>query len=290
MKPAHFEYHAPATTDEAIALMGDHGDDAKLLAGGQSLVPMLALRLARFDHLIDLNKIPELAGIERVGDEIVVGALTRQSAAEHNELIKKHVPLLAQAIPKIGHFQIRNRGTIGGSIAHADPASELPCVALCLNATIVLAGPKGTREVAAEDFFVSIWQTAADVDEIVTQIRFPVASPQSGTAIEEFALRSGDFAIAGVTVSLQLDEAQKVAQAAIALLGMGLTPIRATNAERALIGQVAGTINLQVVAQLAIDTSSPSDDIHASAEYRKTVAAKLCRDALQHALEEAARG
>jgi carbon-monoxide dehydrogenase medium subunit len=270
--------------------MGDHGDDAKLLAGGQSLVPMLALRLARFDHLIDLNKIPELAGIERVGDEIVVGALTRQSAAEHNELIKKHVPLLAQAIPKIGHFQIRNRGTIGGSIAHADPASELPCVALCLNATIVLAGPKGTREVAAEDFFVSIWQTAADVDEIVTQIRFPVASPQSGTAIEEFALRSGDFAIAGVTVSLQLDEAQKVAQAAIALLGMGLTPIRATNAERALIGQVAGTINLQVVAQLAIDTSSPSDDIHASAEYRKTVAAKLCRDALQHALEEAARG
>jgi carbon-monoxide dehydrogenase medium subunit len=251
---------------------------------------MLALRLARFDHLVDLNRISELRGIELIGNELVIGSLTRQSAAEHSDLVTTHVPLLARALPKIGHFQIRNRGTIGGSIAHADPASELPATALCLDATITLAGPKGARDVAARDFFISVWQTAAEPDEIVTRIRFPVTTPQSGYAIEEFALRTGDFAITGVTCAIRLDGSGNIHHAALAYMGMGPTPLRARVAEEALLGTPATTVNLEEIAQQATTETAPSDDVHASAGYRTRVATQLTIDALRKAIEEASRG
>jgi len=290
VKPAQFKYHAPTSTLEAVTLLTDHGDDVKVIAGGQSLVPMLALRIARFEHLVDLNRIEELRGIRLEGDALVIGALTRQSSAEHSDLVARHVPLLHRAIPKIGHFQIRNRGTIGGSIAHADPASELPCVALCLDASMTLVGPNGQRTVRAHDFFVSIWQSSAEPDEILSQISFPVATKASGYAIEEFALRTGDFAIAGVACALTLDADHRVEKAAVAFMGMGPTPMRAPQAEEALLGMRPGEIDNEVIARQAVQETAPGDDVHASGEYRSRIATSLATEALRRALEEAQHG
>lgn len=290
MKPAQFKYHAPTTTLEAVTLLKSHVDDAKVIAGGQSLVPMLALRIARFEHLIDLNRIEELRGIRLEGNELVIGALTRQSDAEHSDLVAKHVPLLNRAIPKIGHFQIRNRGTIGGSIAHADPASELPCVALCLDASMTLVGPSGSRTVGASDFFVSIWQSSAEPDEILSEIRFPIATTSSGYAIEEFAMRAGDFAIAGVACALALDANRRVEKAAIAFMGMGQTPMRAREAETALIAIPANDIDFEAIARQAVNATSPGDDVHGSSTYRTRIATSLAGDAIRKAAEEALNG
>ena len=287
MKAAQFKYHAPTSTLEAVTILKSHIDEAKVIAGGQSLVPMLALRIARFEHLVDLNRIEGLGGIRLEGNDLVIGALTRQASAEHSELVARHLPLLSRAIPKIGHFQIRNRGTIGGSIAHADPASELPCVALCLDASMTLTGPGGSRTVRAADFFVSIWQSSAEPDEILSEIRFPVAAKSSGYAIEEFALRSGDFAIAGAACALTLDADQRVERVAISFMGMGLTPMRAPRAESALLESHAGSIDFESVAQQAVEETSPGDDVHASRAYRIRIGTTLVADALRKAREEA---
>ena len=275
---------------DAVTLLETHVDDAKVVAGGQSLVPMLALRIARFEHLIDLNRIEELRGIRLDNDELVIGALTRQAEAEHSDLVARHVPLLSRAIPKIGHFQIRNRGTIGGSIAHADPASELPCVALCLDASMTLVGPGGARTVHARDYFVSIWQSSAEPDEILSEVRFPVARASSGYAIEEFALRTGDFAIAGCVCAVTLDAGQRVQRAAIGFMGMGPTPVRAAEAESALIGVSADAVDLEAVARQAVEATSPGDDVHASAKYRTRIATSLAQEAIRKAMEEARNG
>lgn len=290
MKAAPFAYHAPSTLDEALGVLASHPDDAKVLAGGQSLVPMLALRLARFSHLVDLNRIEGLSRIERDGDELVIGATTRQSACERSELVARNVPLLARALPKIGHFQIRNRGTLGGSIAHADPASELPAVARCLDATMVLVSPRGTRTVPASDFFVSVWQTALEPDEILAEVRFPIARPRSGFAIDEVAYRTGDFAIAGVAVAVYLDDAGRIDRAALCYMGMAPIPRRATDAERAIVGSSAADIDTTEIAALAVGSLEPTDDIHATAAYRTRVARSLTQQALNTSLEEATHG
>ena len=290
MKTARFEYHAPTSIGDAVELLGRHPDDSKVLAGGQSLVPMLALRLARFDHLVDINRIAELRGIDHIGDELVIGALTRQAVAEHSDLVALHVPLLARALPKVGHFQIRNRGTIGGSIAHGDPASELPAVALCLDASFTIAGPGGSRKVQAKDFFVSVWQTAVGADEIVTKIHLPVTAPASGYAIEEFALRSGDFAIAGTTCAIRLDGSGNIHHASIAFMGMGPTPLRARVAEEALLGTPAVDVDVDDIAGQAVAETAPTGDVHATGDYRRRVAKQLTINALTTALEEARRG
>lgn len=287
MKPAQFEYHAPRTAAEAVELLRAHVDDSKVIAGGQSLVPMLALRLTRFGHLVDLNRIDALSGIRLDGNELVIGALTRQSVAEHDRHVISHVPLLARAIPKIGHFQIRNRGTIGGSIAHADPASELPAVALCLDATITLIGPAGERSVKANDFFVSVWQTCAEADEIVSEIRFPVAPANSGYAIEELALRVGDFAIAGVVCAVELGPSGLIGQIALAFMGMGPTPMRAYATEGAIVGSDPSSLEIGAIAERAVAETTPGDDVHASATYRRRIATVLTVDALTAAIEEA---
>lgn len=290
MKPAPFAYHAPTTTADAVSLLRDYRDEAKVIAGGQSLVPMLALRLARFDHLVDLNRIDDLRGIALEDDMLVIGAMTRQSAVEHSDLVRQSVPLLARAIPKIGHFQIRNRGTVGGSLAHADPASELPAVARCLDASFSLIGPSGTRTVDAKDFFVSVWQSAVEADEILTQIRFPVATGASGSAIREFALRSGDFALAGAVCAVTCNPNGDLQHVSIAFMGMGPTPLRADAAERACIGSAATAIDLEEIARLAVSETAPSDDVHASSTYRRRIATSLVGEALDAAIKEALRG
>lgn len=285
MKPSKFRYHAPAAIDEAVGLLSEHADEAKVLAGGQSLVPMMSLRLAAFGHLIDLNSVAGLDAIERSNGDLRIGALVRQSAAEHDPIVAGGAPLVSKAIPHIGHFQIRNRGTVGGSIAHADPASELPAVALALDATMEVAGSGGGRTIAAADFFESTWQTALGEDEILTAVRFPVWGGKSGFAVEEVARRHGDFAICGAVCGVTLD-GDAVTRAAIGLFGVGLTPVRASAAEAALIAAGAGG-DLASIGQEATDGLDPADDIHASGAYRKQVAAVVVRRALARAIEEA---
>ena len=290
MKPARFEYHAPTSVDEAIALLGTFGDDAKVLGGGQSLVPMLALRLTRFGHLVDLNRIPTLQFISRNGEWLSIGAMTRQAVAEHDAVVATAAPLLAKAIPHIGHFQIRNRGTIGGSIAHADPASELPAVALALEAEIELLGPSGTRRVPAGEFFLSMWETATTSEEIVVAMHFPVAAAHTGFGFAEMALRLGDFAITGAACTVTLAESGVVDRAAIGLMGMDVTPIRAREAEAALVGARPEVDDLAEIATIAVAAASPTDDVHASARYRSKVGAVMVERSLRSAIEEATRG
>lgn len=285
MKPAPFEMHLPTSVSEVVALLDEHGDAAKPIAGGQSLVPMMSLRLASFEHLIDLNGVSELNQVSVHGDTLRIGAMVRQSTAEHDPQIIKSAPLVAKAIPHIGHFQIRNRGTIGGSIAHADPSSELPAVALALEATIEAVGPNGSREIAAKDFFVSTWETSLVDGEILTGVRFPIWSGKCGYVVEEVARRHGDFALVGVAAAVQVD-GSKVTKAAIALFGVGGTPVRATEAEQALIAGGASA-DLDAVGKLAAINLAPSDDVHASGDYRKSVAATIVARAIAKALKEA---
>ena len=289
MKPAPFEYHAPESLGDVTALLAEHGDEAKVLAGGQSLVPMLALRLTRFEHIIDLNRVAALSGVERSNGTLTIRSMTRQSAVEHDTAAGEAVPLLAEAIPLIGHFQIRNRGTVGGSIAHADPASELPAVALALDAELEVAGPDGTRRVPAADFFLGTWTTSIGEDEILSAVHFPVWPGRAGFAVEEIARRSGDFALAGVVAAVELNDAGAVQRSAISFLGMAPTPVRARAAEDALNGSSPTATDLTEIARLAVGDTEPTADVHASAEYRKHVGAHLVVRALDRALG-AARG
>ena len=285
MKPSKFSYHAPERVEDAVGLLAEHGGDAKVLAGGQSLVPMMSFRLATVEHLIDINTVAGLDTIERRNGSLRIGALVRQAVAEHDTTVASSAPLVARALPHIGHFQIRNRGTIGGSIAHADPASELPAVALALDATMEVDGPGGHREVAASDFFESTWTTALGDDELLTAIRFPVWSGRVGFAVKEIARRHGDFALVGAAVGVELD-GDTVVRAAIGLFGVGSTPIRATAAEQALVAGGANA-DLAAVGSEAANGLNPAADLHASADYRKRVAAVVVRRALAKAITEA---
>ncbi|MBL7516418.1 FAD binding domain-containing protein, partial [Frankia nepalensis] len=231
MKPAPFEYHRPGSLDEATALLAELGDEAKVLAGGQSLVPMLSLRLAYFDHVVDISRLTELRGVTAADGYLRVGAGTTETAVGADLDVARAVPLLTRATPLIGHFQIRNRGTLGGSVAHADPAGEYPVVALTLDAEIeAVSAAGGHRVIPAADFFTGLWSTALEPDELLVGVRFPVWGARSGFAVEEFARRSGDFAVAGAVVGVELDAAERVARAALGQLGRGSTPQRPAGA------------------------------------------------------------
>lgn len=285
MKPAPFKLHEPTSIADAVALLATFGD-AKVIAGGQSLTPMLALRLTRFDHLIDLGRIDPLRAITVDGDHVRIGAMTRQSVVERDPQIATAVPLLARAVPCIGHRAVRNRGTIGGSLAHADPASELPAVALALDARFTAVGPHGTRTIAAADFFLGTWTTALADDEILTEIAFPSAGPGDGYAVEEVARRHGDFALAGATVALHVDGA-RITQAAVALFGLGVTALRAPAAETLLADAEPANLDLDAIGIAAIADTHPTGDVHATAEYRASVGAYLVGRAIAAALEDA---
>jgi carbon-monoxide dehydrogenase medium subunit len=290
VKPAPFEYHAPTTTAEAVGLLAQHGDDAKPLAGGQSLVPMLALRLARFEHLVDLNRVGELRGVERANGTLRVGAMTTQATIERDPDVARAVPLLAAATPLIGHFQIRNRGTVGGSLAHADPASEYPAVALVLDAHFDVAASSGAREIPAAEFFEGTWQTALGPDELLAAVRFPVWEGRCGFACDEVARRHGDFALAGAVAAVELDGSANVARAALALFGMGPAPVRAHDAERAVVGSRPSTDDAwRELGELAVRDTQPVDDVHASASYRRRVGAHLAGRTLRDAIRRAER-
>ena len=289
MKPAPFDYHAPGTIAEAVELLARFGDDAKALAGGQSLVPMLALRLARFDHLVDLGRIRELRQVERSNGRLRIGAMTPQAVIERDTDVATLSPLLARATPLIGHFQIRNRGTIGGSLAHADPAAEYPAVALALDVEFEVAGPSGSRRVAAKDFFVSTWATVLAPDELLVAVHFPVWSGRVGFSIQEVTRRAGDFALTGAAAGIELGDRGEIRRCAIGMLGMASTPIRATAAESALVGSSSSGVELDEIGRMAVADLAPPDDIHASATYRRRVGAVMVERVLRDALEEAGR-
>jgi carbon-monoxide dehydrogenase medium subunit len=286
MKPSAFEYHAPATVDEAATMLGDL-DDAKVLAGGQSLVPMLSLRLAYFEHLVDIGRIAELRGIRHEPDAVVIGATTVDAAVEHDAELASRVPLLARATPLIGHFQIRNRGTVGGSIAHSDPAAEYPAVALALDAQFDAASARGRRTIAASSFFRGYWSTALEPDELLVGVSFPVWSGRCGYAVREFARRHGDFAIAGAVVAVELDGDDRVARCAIGLLGLGSTPLRATAAEQAALGEKADVAAEELGGLATSDLDAVPSDLHGSSAYRRRVGAAMVRRAWDAAIEEA---
>jgi carbon-monoxide dehydrogenase medium subunit len=288
MKPAPFEYHRPDTLEEVIALLADVGDDAKVLAGGQSLVPMLNMRLARFDALIDLGRVTELAPIELDGDGVTIGSMVKQCEIEERNDVGAAIPLLAHATPLIGHFQIRNKGTLGGSIAHADPAAEYPAVALALDAEMRVAGPDGSRTISASDFFTGTWATSMEPGEVLVSVRFPKWEA-AGFAVEEVGRRHGDFAIAGACVGVRV-AGGVVDKATIALFGVGTTPLRAGQAEAAMMGAAPADIDIEAVSQAAIADIDPSGDLHASAPLRRRIAAAVVGRGLHRALKEATNG
>ena len=221
MKAAAFAYHRPDTVADAVQMLGEFGEDAKILAGGQSLVPMLAMRLTYFENLIDISRVDELKNIELRDDQVWIGAGTPHALVGMDDEVAESAPLLTLSTPHIGHFKIRTRGTLGGAIAHADPAAEYAAVALALDATMEATSSRGRREIPAAEFFTGLWETSLAPDEILTAVRFPVWAGRSGFAVEEFARRHGDFAIAGATVAVQLDDDDRVARCGIGLLGLG---------------------------------------------------------------------
>jgi carbon-monoxide dehydrogenase medium subunit len=288
MKPAPFTYQAPTTVAEVVGALAELGDEAKVLAGGQSLVPMLNLRLARFEHLVDVGRVAELRGIERHNGDVVIGATTRDAVIEFDPTIATDVPLLAAVTPYIGHFQIRNRGTIGGSLAHADPAAEYPAVALALDATFDIASANGTRSVPAVEFFTGVWSTALEPDELLASVSFPVWGGRSGFGVAEFARRHGDFAIAGAVAGVELGAGDTVARAAIAVFGAAGTPVRATAAEQGAVGQVASDVDPVELGRTvtgAID--DVADDPQVPSAYRRRIAEAMVGDAWRRAVEQA---
>ncbi len=288
MKPAPFEYHVPATATEAAELLASLGDEAKVLAGGQSLIPMLALRLAVFEHLVDIGRIPELVGIERRNGRLRIGAGTTHATVGASAEVARSVPLLTQATPLIGHLQIRNRGTLGGSVAHADPAAEYPAIALALDATMEVVSSRGRRDIAAAAFFDGLWTTTMAPDELLVAVSFPVWSGRGGFAVQEFARRHGDFAIAGATVGVELDDEDRIRRSAIGLIGLGSTPERARLAEAELAGRPITDVDPQEVGRLAVgELASVLDDQHGSVDYRKRVGAEMTARAWSRASAEA---
>ena len=289
MKPAPFAYHRPATVDEALTVLARHGGDAKPLAGGQSLIPAMNFRLARPAVLVDLNRIAALAGIRGSADGLRIGTMTRQRAVERDTTVARDAPLLAEALPHIAHPQIRTRGTVGGSLAHADPAAELPAVMVALDATFDLRGPRGKRSIAAAEFYTGLFTTALAPDELLVEIAIPRPAPRSGSAFVEVARRHGDYALAGVAAVVALDDAGRCREARIALLSVGDGPVLARKAAQAITGAAPTAEAIKAAADAAASKDiDPPGDIHASAAYRRQLVGVLVRRALQRACERAA--
>jgi carbon-monoxide dehydrogenase medium subunit len=290
VKPAPFDYHAPESVDEAVTLLAELGDDAKVLAGGQSLVPMLSLRLAHFDNLVDVGRIEELRSVRIEPDAVLVGAGVVDARFELDGELAAALPLVARATPFIGHFQIRNRGTVGGSIAHADPAAEYPAVALTLDAEFEAQSRSGTRRIAASELFAGFWTTALQPDELLVGIRFPTWTGRCGFAVREYARRHGDFALAGATVAIELDADDRIRRCAIGLLGLGPTPLRATAAEQAAVGQKRDLAGDELGRIAMADLTDVPSDLHGSARYRTRVGAAMVARAWADAIGEATHG
>jgi carbon-monoxide dehydrogenase medium subunit len=286
MKLPHFDYEAPKTVSEAVELLAEHQDEASVLAGGQSLIPLLALRLAHPAVVIDINGIDELSGVSAADGWVAIGAMTREYVAEESETVADTVPLLAAALPLIGHEAIRSRGTVGGSLAHADPAAELPAVARALDAEFVVRGQSGERFVPAAEWFEGFLTTSRRPDELLVEVRFPAAERGAGTSFQEVARRHGDFATVGLAASLTLSDGV-ISDARLAFAGVSDLPVRATDAEDLLVGEGPSQGLFDEAARRATDDLDPPADVHGSSDYRRKVAAALVRRGLRAAVDNA---
>jgi len=291
MKPAPFKFIAASSLAQALALKAEHGDEARFLAGGQSLVPTLNFRLAQPAVLIDINPLDELADIERAnGHALRVGALTRYRTLERDALVAEALPLIAEALPHVAHPQIRNRGTLGGNLAHADPASEMPAIVLALGGRLRAQSATGERWIEARDFFVGTLTTALNPDEMLVEIELPVRAPRSGFSFMEVARRRGDFALMGVAAALVLDENGRCASARLALCGAGETPVDVSAAAAGLVGLSVSEDEIGGVAASVQKAIDPPGSIHAGKEYQRHLAGVLVKRALNVALERARHG
>lgn len=290
MKPPSFEYHAPTTVAETVSLLHQYGDTAKVLAGGQSLMPLLNFRLARPAGIIDINCVRELDYLRLEDGWLVIGALARQRTAELSSLVAEACPLLAVALPLVGHFQIRNRGTVVGSLAHADPAAELGAVALALSAELRIQGARESRLLPADQFFVSYLTTALAPDELLVEVRFPTARPRTGYAFVELARRHGDFALVGVAAVVSRDGSDRCADARLAFTGVGPVPVLVMDKGGILQGGAMEPQAMNALAGRAAAGLETESDIHASAEYRRELAGVLAEQALQVAASRSGRG
>ena len=283
MKPSAFEYHNPQSVAEAVELLDRYGDEAKIIAGGQSLVPMMNFRLARPEILIDINGIKELEYIKTEGDELVIGALTRESDIKKSALVIEQFPFLAKAISYIGHRAIRNRGTIGGSLVHADPSAELPTALCALNVKLKVVGSSGEKILEPEEFFLTYLTTSLEPSDLLTEVRIPALPENTGWSFSELSRRSGDFAIVAVGILLFSEAPGVCREARIAMGGVAATPVRAQEAEALLAGQKLSEKLIAKAAQQAAEETDTEPDYHASAEYRMDMARVFVKKGLQEA-------
>lgn len=286
MKPAQFEYFAPPTVSEAIELLASYDGEAKLLAGGQSLVPMMNLRLARPEALIDLNHIPELSYIQEEGNWLVIGAMTRHTEVENSPLVQHACPILSYAVRNVGYPAIRNRGTLGGSLAHSDPVAEMPCLAVTLDAELVALGPEGQRTIPATEFFVSHFMSVLEPSEVLIEVRFPKLGEQNGWDFQEFAKKSHEYPIVSVAAELQFEES-KITLARIGISGGGDRAIRATEAEETLKGKSPNPTVFDEASVTAASYARPTGDIHGSEGHRRDLIKTLTRRVLEGAVSKA---
>jgi carbon-monoxide dehydrogenase medium subunit len=288
MKPAPFRYVAARSIEEALQLKAEYGDEARFLAGGQSLVPTMNFRLTQPAMLIDINPLAELAGVKiDAAERVRIGALTRYRNLERDPATERNLPLIHEALPHIAHPQIRNRGTIGGNLAHADPASEMPAIVVALAGRLRAQSMKGERWIAASDFFVGALSTALKPDEMLTEVELPVAPLRSGACFMEVSRRRGDFAIIGVACTLRLDEQGRCAEARIGLCNAGDGPVFATDASEFLVGRKIGATEIEEAAELVQNAIDPGGSIHASKEFQRHIAGVLTARALATANERA---
>lgn len=287
MKPARFDYYDPRSLDEAVRLLSQYGGDGKVLAGGQSLMPLLNMRLARPGVVVDVNRIEGGSYVRPWGGGVSFGLTARQRALHQDPLVATRLPILAEVAQYIGHPQIRSRGTICGSLAHADPAAELPALAVALEAELTATGPGGNRTIAAADFFAGYLTTALGPDEILAEARFPAPPTDMAWAFQEVSRRHGDFAMVGIVAGLALNAARdSITAARLAYFGVGPTPLRVREAEAALVGQRPGDDAFRAAGEIASQRVDPDNDIHATEAYRRSVAGALTRRKLRAAWQK----
>ncbi len=285
--PAAFDYHAAKSVDEAIALLAQYGDDAKLLAGGHSLIPTMKLRLAQPEHIIDLGKISGLSYIREDNGAIAVGAMTTYSMIEHADLLSRHFPMLREGTALIGDQQVRNRGTIGGSVAHSDPAADMPAMVLALKAHLLVQGPNGTRTIMADDFFTGMMATALQPNEILTEIRFHLPPARTGSAYTKLANKASHYAVVGCAAVVSLDNDGTCTSATVAITGASVMPTRAKAVEAVLVGKKLDEATVAEAASHAAEGLELVGDLHGSKEYRAQMTAVLAKRAILKAAERA---
>lgn len=282
MIPPRFEYHAPTSVSEAVALLEGLGSDAKLLAGGHSLLPMMKLRFAQPEHLIDINRIPELRGIREEGNTVVIGAMTTENQLIRSSIVQTRLPLLADAAKLIADPQVRNRGTIGGDIAHGDPGNDHPALAIAIEASFVLQGPNGRRTVAADGFFLGTYMTQMAENEVMCEIHAPAFASGTGWSYEKLKRKTGDWATAGCAVVMR-KSGDQITHVRIALTNVGPTALRAEAAEAALVGQPLNVQTLQAAADAATAICDPAEDLRGDIEYKTAMAGQMVKRALTQA-------